>query len=110
MRDGIEKYICNCWNYVENNWNWKQSAMEEKSPLPSSMLKMKILCLFHISIKKRLVKVNVMVLTKMHDSVRVITDKRWKPDFHVLYDHAKGDVDVVDLSSSHHSTRMKRKT
>ena len=41
------------------------NTTEEKNPLPSSMFKM-----------KRSVKVIVMVLTKMHDSVRITRDRR----------------------------------
>lgn len=42
-------------------------------------------------------------------TVRVTRDERSKPDVHVLYYHTKGVVDVADLPSSHHSTRLKRK-
>ena len=73
------------------------------------MLKVEILCLFRISIKRLSGKKDVMVLTNIYYSVRVARDERWKPDVHVLYGHAKGGGDVVDLSSSHHSTRKKRK-
>ena len=43
----------------------------------------------------------------MHSSVRVTKDKRKKPHVHTFYDLTKGDVDVVDLISSHQSTRFK---
>ena len=45
-------------------------------------------------------------MSTMHSSVRVTKDKRKKP--HVMfYDHTKGGADVVDLISSHQSTRFK---
>ena len=66
--------------------------------------------MFVLYIDKKLSgKKNVMVLTNMHDSVRVPREKRSKPDVHVLYYHTKGGVDVADLSASHNSTRMKHK-
>ena len=45
----------------------------------------------------------------MHDDVGVTNDHRRKPNVHVMYDHTKGGVDVVDLLSSSHSTRIKTK-
>lgn len=52
---------------------------------------------------------NVVVLTTMHEDVKVTRDKRRKPQVHSLYDHTKGGVDVVDLISSNSSTRIKSK-
>ena len=43
----------------------------------------------------------------MHDEVRVTKDEWKKPDIHKLYDHTKGDVDVVDLISTSCTTRIK---
>ena len=59
--------------------------------------------------KKKSGKKNVVVLTSMHDNVRVTKDKIRKPQVHTFYDHTKGDADVVDLISSNCSTRIKSK-
>ena len=50
---------------------------------------------------------NVIALTAMHNDVRVTKDSKLKLDVLKFYDHTKGGVDVVDLISSHSSTRMK---
>ena len=54
-------------------------------------------------------KKNVVVLTSMHDNVRVTKDEKRKPQVHTFYNHTKGGVDVVDLISSNCSTRIKSK-
>ena len=59
--------------------------------------------------KKKSVKKNVVVVTSMHDNVRVPKDERRRPQVHTFYDHTKGSVDVVDLISSNCSTRVKSK-
>ena len=59
--------------------------------------------------KKKSGKKNVVVLTSMHDNVRVTKDERRKPQVHTFYDHTKGGVDVVDLISSNCSTKIKSK-
>ena len=51
----------------------------------------------------------MVVLTSMHDHVRVTKDKRRKRQAHTFYDHTKGGVDVVDLISSNCSIRIKSK-
>ena len=43
----------------------------------------------------------------MHSSVRVTRNEWKKPHVHTLYDQTKGGFDVVDLISSHESTRFK---
>ena len=43
----------------------------------------------------------------MHNGVSVTKDQRVKPNIHTFYDHTKGGVDVVDLVSSHNTTKMK---
>ena len=48
-----------------------------------------------------------MVLSTMHDKVKVTGDQRLKPQVHTMYDHTKGGVDIVDLMSTMHSTRIK---
>ena len=59
--------------------------------------------------KKKSRKKNMVVLTSMHDNVRVTKDERRKPQVHTFYDHTKGGIDVVDLISSNCSTRIKSK-
>ena len=54
-------------------------------------------------------KKNLVVLTSMHDNVRVTKDEKRKPQVHTFYNHTKGGVDVVDLISSNCSTRIKSK-
>ena len=59
--------------------------------------------------KKKSGKRNNVVLSTLHDKVRVTKDERRKPDIHKLYDHTKGGVDVVDLISISYTTRIKNK-
>ena len=49
----------------------------------------------------------MVILTTMHNTVRVTKDAITKPDVYKMYDHTKGGVDIVDLISSHSSIRMK---
>ena len=49
----------------------------------------------------------IVLLTTMHDDVRVTKDERCKLYSLVLYDHTKGGVGVVDLVSIHNTTRIK---
>ena len=52
-------------------------------------------------------KKNVIVLSTMHDNVR-ITKYQWKkPIVHTIYDHTKGGIDVVNLLSTTHLIRLK---
>ena len=59
--------------------------------------------------KKKWGKKNVIVITTMYDNVKVANDRQKKPHVHVMYDHTKGGVDIVDLLSTNHSTRIKSK-
>ena len=59
--------------------------------------------------KKRSGKKNIIALTTMHDKIKVTNDERCKLHVLVMYDHTKGGVDVVDLISTYHSTRIKSK-
>ena len=59
--------------------------------------------------KEKSDKKNVIVLINMHDKVKVTNDKQKKPHVHVMYDHIKGGVDIVDLLSTIRSTRIKSK-
>ena len=68
----------------------------------------KILLVSYIG-KKRSGKRNIVVLSTLHDEVRVIKNERRKPDIDKLYDHTKGGLDVVDLISTSCTTRIKNK-
>ena len=57
--------------------------------------------------KKKASKKNIAVLTTMYTSVRVTKDQCVKPNVHTFYDHTKGGVDVVDLASTHNTTKIK---
>ena len=59
--------------------------------------------------KKKSGKKNVIVFTTMHGKVKITNDQRKKPHVHVMYDHLKGGVDVADLLSTNHSTRINSK-
>ena len=52
-------------------------------------------------------KRNVVVLTTMYNIVSVTKDQRVKSNVHTFYDHTKGGVDVVNLVSSHNTTKTK---
>ena len=69
----------------------------------------KILLVSYID-KKKSGKKNVIILSTMHENLKVTKDQRKKPQVHTMYDHTKGGVDVVDLLSTIHSTRIKTKT
>ena len=81
---------------------------EEKSVLYVYHKEKNIMLASYIN-KKKSGKKNVIVLSTMHDSVKVTNDQRKKPQIHSMYDHTKGSVDVVDLLSTSHSTRIKSK-
>ena len=51
----------------------------------------------------------MIVLTSMHDKVKDTSDQWKKPHVHVIYDHTKGGIDIVDLLSTNHSTRITSK-
>ena len=52
-------------------------------------------------------KKNVIVLSTMHNNVKITKDQPKKPSVQTLHDHTKGGVDVVDLLSRTHSTQIK---
>ena len=52
---------------------------------------------------------NILVLSTMHDVVKLSSDERKKPHVMVFYDKMKGGIDVVDYISSFISTQMKSK-
>ena len=80
---------------------------EEKSVMYIYHTKEKIMVTSYID-KKKSGKEN-FVLSSIHASVKVTKDQRKKPSVHSMYDHTKGGVDVVDLLSTSHSTRIKCK-
>ena len=81
---------------------------EEKSVLYVYHREKNIMLVSYID-KKKSGKKNVIVLSTMHDSMKVTNDQRKKPQIHSMYDHMKGGIDVVDLLSTSHSTRKKSK-
>ena len=68
---------------------------------------MKKFFLYRALIKRRLA--NFVVLSTLHDEVKVTKGERRKPDIHKLYDHTKGGGDEVDLISTSCTTRIKNK-
>ena len=81
---------------------------EEKSVMYIYHTKEKKMVTSYID-KKKSGKENFIVLSSIHESVKVTKDQRKKPSVHSMYDHTKGGVDVVDLLSTSHSTRIKCK-
>ena len=79
---------------------------EEKSVLYVYHKEKNIMLASYID-KKKSGKKNVIVLSTMHDSVKVTNNQRKKSQIHSMYDHTKGGIDVVDLLSISHSTRIK---
>ena len=67
--------------------------------------KEKILLASYID-KKKSGKKNVIILSIIHDNVKITKDQQKKPSVNKMYDHTKGGVDVVDLLSVTHSTRI----
>ena len=45
----------------------------------------------------------------VHTSVSVTKNQRVKPNVHAFYDHTKEGVDVVDLVSTHNTTKIKNR-
>ena len=68
----------------------------------------KVLLVSYID-KKKSGKGKVVVLSTLHDEVRVTKDEQRKPDIHRLYGHTKGGVDMVDLISKSCTRRIKNK-
>ena len=59
--------------------------------------------------KKKKGKKNILVLTTMHNQLKLSVDERKKLHALVFYDHTKAGVDVVDLISAKMLTRMNRR-
>ena len=70
--------------------------------------KKKIMLVSYIE-KRKSGKKNVIILSTMHENIKVTKDQRKKPQVHPIYENTKGGVDVVDLLSTSHSTRIKTK-
>ena len=81
---------------------------DEKSTLSVYRHNKEMMLVSYIS-KKKSGKQNIIVLTTMHGKVKVTIDQRCKPHVLVIYDQTKEGVDVVDLISIHHLTRIKSK-
>ena len=71
--------------------------------------KEKIMLVSYID-KKKSDKNNVIVLSTMHDNVKITKDQREKANVHTMYDHKKAGIDAADLLSTTHSTRIKCRT
>ena len=61
---------------------------EEKSVMYVYRTKEKIMLTSYID-KKKLDKKNVIVLSSMHDSVKITKDQKKKPSVHAMYDYTK---------------------
>ena len=81
---------------------------EQKSILHAYHNKKDMMMLSYIN-KKKSGKKNIAVFTTMHDKVKVTSGQRSKAQTLIIYNHTKSGVDVVDLISCHHSTRIKSK-
>ena len=57
--------------------------------------------------KKKSGKKNVILLSPMHDNVKITKDQWKKPSIHIMYDRTKRGVDVVNNLSTTHSTLIK---
>ena len=79
---------------------------EERSAMHVYNTRDKIMFFSYID-KKENGKKNILVLSTMHDNVKNTKGKPKKPSVHTMYDHTRGDVDVVDLLSTTHSTQIK---
>ena len=86
----------------------KLDGREEKSTLYAHQKDGDAILVSYVD-KKKSGKKNIVVLSTMHGGVRVTKDERKKPNIHAFYDHTKGGADVVDLVSSHNTTKMKVK-
>ena len=59
--------------------------------------------------KKKSGKNNLIVLSTIHDNVKITKDQWKKPSVQTVYDPSKGGIDVVDLLLTTHSTWIKSK-
>ena len=76
---------------------------EEKSVMDVYNTKQKIMLVFCID-KKKSGKKNVIVLSTIHDNVKITKDQRKKPSVHTMHDRTKGGINVVNILSTTHST------
>ena len=81
---------------------------EEMSVLHVYHKERKVMMVSYIDEKKSGQK-NVIILSTMRENVEITNDQRKKLQVHTMYDHTKGGLDVLDLLSMCHSTRMKTK-
>ena len=81
---------------------------EEKSKIYAYQSNGDGLLVSHVD-KKKASKKNVVMLTTIHTSVSVAKDQLVMPNVHTFYDHTKEGVDVMDLVSTHNTTKMKNR-
>ena len=95
-RKGIAPEMKSLENREEKSVKWWFKEQDEKNMIVS------------YADKKKSGMKNIIVLSTMHDDVRITKDVRLKPNVIVFYDYTKGGVDVVDLLAKM-STRLKNK-
>ena len=79
---------------------------EEKSVMDVYNTKQKIMLVSYID-KKKSGKKNVIVLSTIHDNVKITKDQWKKPSVHTMHDRTKGGINVVNILSTTHSTWIK---
>ena len=68
----------------------------------------KIIMLVSYDDKKKSGNRNIIDLTTLHDTVKVSNNKRSEPKVLIKYNHTKGSIDIVDLSTDN-TIRIKSK-
>ena len=81
---------------------------EEKSTIFAHRSKKNIMMLWYID-KEKSGKKKIICFITRHGQVEVTNFQRLKPQVIIMYDHTKGEGDVVNLISCYHSTQMKLK-
>ena len=79
---------------------------EERSVMRFYNTKGKIRLVSYID-KKKSGKNNLIVLSTIHNNVKITKDQWKKPSVQTVYDPSKGGIDVVDLLLTTHSTWIK---
>ena len=86
----------------------KDINREERSVLYVFETDENILLVSYID-KNKSGKGTVVVISTLHDEVRVTKDEQREPSIHKSYDHTKCSVDVVNLISTSCTKRIKNK-
>ena len=86
----------------------KDINREERSVLYVFKTDENILLVSYID-KNKSGKGTVVVISTLHDEVRVTKDEQREPGIHKSYDHTKCGVDVVNLISTSCTKRIKNK-